>query len=335
MRRHLTSEIVIAATLAAVACSDGTAPRGTARVSVALSTRQSPAVSASLQAAGSEAFTDGSNTLVITSVELVLRDVQLKRSDRDDCPGPVVVANWGIVGHEGHDTTDVDDEHGGRDTTDVEDGHEGRDTTDVDDEHGGRDTTDVDDEHGERDTTDVDDGDEGRDTTEAHGACDHLRGGPVVAALSLGSTQRMLTADVPAGTYDALTLHIHKPEVRGDAADRAFLATHPDLAGISTRVKGTYNGAAFTFTSDLNVAQKLKFDPPIQVTAGTPASLTVRLDLDGWFRSGGALVNPVTAGKGGVNEHLVRVNISRSFTAFRDNDGDGLDDDHEDQDGGH
>jgi hypothetical protein len=323
MRNPMTSHCVIAATLVAVACSEGTAPRGTAPVSVALSTRQSPAVSASLQAAGSEAFTDGSNTLVITSVELVLRDVQLKRSDRDDCPGPVVVANWGIVGHGGHDTTDV------------EDGHEGRDTTDVDDEHGGRDTTDVDDEHGERDTTDVDDGDEGRDTTEAHGACDHLRGGPVVAALSLGSTQRMLTADVPAGTYDALTLHIHKPEVRGDAADRAFLATHPDLAGISTRVKGTYNGAAFTFTSDLNVAQKLKFDPPIQVTAGTPASLTVRLDLDGWFRSGGTLVNPGTAGKGGVNEHLVRVNISRSFTGFRDNDADGLDDDHEDEDRGH
>jgi len=100
-------------------------------------------------------------------------------------------------------------------------------------------------------------------------------------------------------------------------------------------VKGTFNGAAFTYTSDLNVEQKLRFDPPVQVTAGTPASVTVRLDLSGWFRDGSKLVDPGSATKGGVNQHLVRDNIKQSFKGFRDNDEDGLDDDHEEASGHH
>jgi len=65
------------------------------------------------------------------------------------------------------------------------------------------------------------------------------------------------------------------------------------------------------------------------VTAGTPAKLTVSLDLSGWFRSDGTLVDPATAAKDGANEGLVRGNIVRSFESFKDNDEDGRDDDHE------
>src|SRR5439155_21320204 len=100
-------------------------------------------------------------------------------------------------------------------------------------------------------------------------------------------------------------------------------------------VKGRSNGADVTSTGYRNVGEQLRFDPPIVVTAGTPASVTIKLDLDGWFRSGGTLVDPATAAKGADNENLVRDNTMRSFHAFQDNDEDGMDDGHEGEVGGH
>ena len=96
-----------------------------------------------------------------------------------------------------------------------------------------------------------------------------------------------------------------------------------------------FNGADVTYTSDLSIGEELRFDPPVVVTAGTPASVTIKLDLDSWFRSGGSLVDPATAAKGAENENLVRDNIMRSFHAFQDNDEDGMDDGHQGEDGGH
>jgi hypothetical protein len=273
MRTYLTMSSVIATTLAVAACTEGIGSRGTAPVSLALSSARATAASAALQSGTPETFTDGgNNTLVISRVEFVLRKVELKRTEADEQSGcasstPTITAT----------------EEACREEDD-----------------------------------------------------DELEAGPVLVDLPLGGIARQFTADVPAGTFDKLEFKIHKPDNDGDAADRAFLAAHPDFAGISIRVTGTFNGAAFTYTNDLNVQQELKLQPPLVVQAGIPVSMTVQLDLDGWFRNGaGALVDPVTAAKGGQNENLVRANIVTSFRGFEDNDEDGMDDDHEGGDGGH
>jgi hypothetical protein len=173
------------------------------------------------------------------------------------------------------------------------------------------------------------------DGEQCGGQDEEIEAGPFLVDLPLGGTARMFTADVPAGTFAALQFEIHKVS-DGDAADQAFLAAHPDFAGISLRVQGTFNGADFTFTSDLDVEKELTFDPPVVVQAGVPASLTVQLDLNGWFRNGaGDLVDPATAAPGGVNEGLVRDNIVNSVNGFQDNNEDGMDDHHEGGDGGH
>src|SRR5437016_5136410 len=242
------------------------------------------ALSASLQAGGPETFTDATNnTLAITSVELVLRKVELKPVERDACDesSQVTVATVATSASDGND------------------------------------------------------GNEGNDMNEADEECDELEAGPILVDLPLGGIERMFEATVPAGTYDELRFQIHKPSDNGDAADQAFLTAHPDFAGISIRMEGTFNGAAFTYTSALDVDQELRFNPPIEVTAGTSAKLTVSLDLSGWFRNSGTLVDPATAAEGGANEDLVRRNIIRSFQAFKDNNEDGRDDDHEGEDGGH
>jgi len=271
MRNHLTTFCVIASTCALAACTEGTGSRGIAPVSLALSSAGTTAAPAAAQAGGSETFTDGTNTLVISSVEVVLRKVELKRAEA--AAAGCVMSSSGI--------------------------------------------------------TASDDGECGEDH-------DELEAGPALVDLPLGGIERTFTADVPAGSFDALEFQIHKVSSEGDAADQDFLKAHPDFAGISIRVKGTFNGAAFSYTSALDVEQELKFEPPVVVEAGKPASVTIKLDLDGWFRSaGGTLVDPATAAAGAENEDLVRDNIVRSFHAFQDNDEDGMDDGQEGHDGGH
>ena len=290
MQNHRAMPRVILATFALVACTDGAGPRGAGKVRLAISTVQpstlpsaptGQAPSASLQAGGPETFTDASNnTLAITSVELVLRKVELKPVERSACneSSQITVATA---------------------------------------------------------ATAASDGNEGNEMNEVETECDELEAGPILVDLPLGGIERMFEATVPAGTFDELRFQIHKPSDDGDAADHAFLAAHPDFAGVSIRVKGTFNGTDFTYTSDLNVEQELRFNPAVVVTAGTPAKLTVSLDLSGWFRNSGTLVDPATAAEGGANEDLVRHNIIRSFQAFKDNNEDGRDDDHEGEDGGH
>jgi hypothetical protein len=275
MRNHVTTFCVIASTLVVAACTEGTGSRGIARVSLALSSGASTTAPAAPQPAATETFTDSTNSLVISSVEVVLRKVELKRTEAADTAG-CAMSTSGI--------------------------------------------------------TASDDGQCDGDT----GQGDELEAGPALVDLPLGGIERTFTADVPAGTFDALEFQIHKPSSDGDAADQDFLKAHPDFAGISIRVKGTFNGADFTYTSDVSVGEELRFDPPVVVTAGTPASVTIKLDLDGWFRSGGGtLLDPATAAKGAENENLVRDNILRSFHAFQDNDEDGMDDGQEGHDGGH
>ncbi len=272
MRSHLTTWCVIASTLALAACAEGTGSRGIAPVSLALSGAGGATTPAAAQAGGSETFTDGTNTLVISSVEVVLRKVELKRADAAE-PAGCAMSTSGITASEDGECGEQNDE---------------------------------------------------------------LEAGPVLVDLPLGAIERTFTADVPAGSFEALEFQIHKLSSDGDAADQAFLKAHPDFAGISIRVKGTFDGADFTYTSDLDVEQELKFEPPVVVEAGKPASVTIKVDLDGWFRNGGGtLVAPATAATGAENENLVRDNIVRSFHAFQDNDEDGMDDEHEGHDGGH
>jgi hypothetical protein len=271
MRNHLTTFCVIASTLALAACTEGTGSRGIAPVSLALSSTVSATAPAVAQAGASETFTDGTNTLVISSVEVVLRKVELKRAEAGQ-PAGCATSTSGITASEDGQCEEQNDE---------------------------------------------------------------LEAGPVLVNLPLGGIERTFTVDVPAGTFDALEFQIHKPGNDGDAADQDFLKAHPDFAGLSIRVKGTFKGTDFTYTSDLDAQQELKLAQPLVVQAGTPASVTIQLDLDGWFRSGGTLLDPATAAAGAENENLVRDNIVRSFHAFQDNDEDGMDDGQEGHDGGH
>lgn len=156
--------------------------------------------------------------------------------------------------------------------------------------------------------------------------CEKFEVGPFVVPLPLdGSVTKELEAQVAPGMYDEIEFDIHKPE-DNTQADLDFIALHPNFADVSVRVTGTYNGASFLYTSDLNEEQEIELTSPLNVAEGAgPLNVTLTIDLALWYSSGaGLLIDPRTAVKGQPNENLVTDNIRASIEGFRDDDRDGV-----------
>jgi hypothetical protein len=164
------------------------------------------------------------------------------------------------------------------------------------------------------------------DVTGDDDLCEKFTVGPMLISLPVdGGVARQLTVEVDTGTYDELEFDIHKPD-DDTAADLAFLQEHPDFDDVSIRLRGTFNGEDFTFTTDLNEDQEIALSPPLVVTEDTgPINVTLTIDLSVWFRtSAGTLIDPRTALDGQPNENLVEDNIGGSIEGFRDDDEDGV-----------
>ena len=163
-----------------------------------------------------------------------------------------------------------------------------------------------------------------------NGDCEEFAAGPALASFPLGQTSTVAAVSVaaPAGQYDKLEFQIHRTDTTS-SKEASFLAANPTMKNISIRVTGTFSRAGtrsdFVYTSDLDASQEMAL-PPLDVAAGTPANLTIRMDVSTWFVDAGALIDPATANKGGQNEGVVKNNIEQSIDAFEDDDHDGYDD---------
>lgn len=197
------------------------------------------------------------------------------------------------------------------------------------------DDNDANDDHGTDGNRTVGAADQGRDH---HDACEDLAAGPVLVQLPVGqSVVTTFNVTVPAGTYTRLEARLAAAQTN-TAAGGAFLTAHPDLAGVSVRVEGAFDGTPFTYTGRPHSHLEFEFEPPV-VVGSTGVNVTVHVSLDRWFRDqNGGLVNPATANDGGPNADLVARNIRHSFRAFRDDhrrgddgqgDGDGSGNDHD------
>jgi hypothetical protein len=257
MRRtklHAVTALPAAATMAA--CGDSGSPSTDAQMNFNLATKPAPAgVSASSTAFAStpETYTDGTNTLVIGQVQLVLREIELKRVESTTTCGETV----------------------------------------------------------------------------ADHSCEELEVGPILLDLPLGGAggaARTFSVPVTPGSYDEVEFEIHKPS-GDDGSDAAFLQAHPEFAGVSVKVTGTYNGQSFEYTTDLDAQEEIELSPPLVAAESGSTDLTLLVDLDRWFRDGsGALLDPETANAGHPNEALVEDNIKTTLHAFEDENHDGADD---------
>ena len=243
----------LAATTVLAACSGDSSGPSVAGRQVAFQLATKPASTAPGQAAlvGQEIITVGNDTIVLTSVQLVLREIELKAVGGSVC-----------------------------------------------------------------------------DSAQGHDDCQEVEYGPTLLDLPLGAgAERQFTVPIDTGSYGTIEFQVHAPET-GDSSDAAFVALNPAFDGISIRVVGTYNGIAFTYTSDLDVEQEYSFNPPLTVTETTGASVTLFADLSSWFlnQTADGLIDPQTANKGGPLEGEVKSNIETSLNAFEDDNHDGTDD---------
>ncbi len=232
-----------AATILTAACS--TEPQG-AQLSLTMASTMAVNGGAT---PGTETYTDGQNTLTLTQVEVVWREVELKPVETADC-----------------------------------------------------------------------------DVTPEPAECHDFEVGPVLVDIPLGTVSRTFAIPVDPGTYDELEFDFHKISSSGPA-DAAFRAAHPDMIDKSIRVRGTYNGQAFVFESDLMINQQFDLAPALVIDENTlNTNVTVRVGLSQWFRDqADMLVDPNEGNEGGQYESIIQNNIKQSIDAFEDRDSDGDD----------
>ena len=176
-------------------------------------------------------------------------------------------------------------------------------------------------------------GDAEANEQEHHGDCNELSLAPILVDVPLtASAKTAVAAVVPAGTYTSLHARIDalKKNDKQVGAD-AFATAHPEFAGTSIRVEGTYKGTPFVYTTDTKAEVFVAFKPPITVTGDAAPNVTIAVDPSLWFRTeSGAPIDPTTTGPGQPNNRTIADNIRRSFRGFRDDDHDGRGD-HEDE----
>lgn len=171
-------------------------------------------------------------------------------------------------------------------------------------------------------------GDDGPSGSSDGDDCMEIESGPRLVSLPLGggaATVAVVEVPVPAGSYSELELKL-RPLNPNSGEDSRFLAAHPDFQGINLRVRGSYDGAAFEYTTSLDDEIEMDFLPALEVgEAGV--NITVNLDVLSWFRGAdGELIDPRTAVAGQTNASVVSANIWRSLAVFEDDDHDGYDD---------
>ena len=189
-----------------------------------------------------------------------------------------------------------------------------------------------------------DDSDEGKD-----GECEEFELGPVLVDLPVtAGLSAAVTAQIPTGSYrkmeakiDAITFDDDDDD--DDHGDRGcdhdhdthdFLAAHPEFAGVSVRLEGTFNGQPFVYTSGVEAELEFHFAEPL-VVENEGVNVTIAVELSRWFIDrAGNLINPGTAGAGGPNAERVNANIRVSFDGFEDDDHDGDDDSRDGDDDG-
>jgi hypothetical protein len=149
--------------------------------------------------------------------------------------------------------------------------------------------------------------------------CEHVTRDPVLVEMPVdGTLKTQLSVPLAAGTYRKIEAKL-EPVSDKKSAGAAFLAAHPDFAGISLRVDGTFNGAPFTYKTGLRAAIHMKFNPPLVIDA-TTKNATISVDVSKWFVGpSGEVIDPGKAVPGTSGARNVEKNIRSSFHAFEDN----------------
>lgn len=166
---------------------------------------------------------------------------------------------------------------------------------------------------------DEDDDDVAASSTASGAECEHVSRDPLLIDMPVdGTLHTQLAVPLTAGTYRMLEAKL-EPVNAKTTTGAAFLATNPELAGVSVKATGSFNGKAFVYKTGLRAGIHMAFNPPLVIDA-TTKNATVSVDVSKWFvNAKGETIDPSTATPGTENGRLVEKNIRASFHAFEDN----------------
>lgn len=139
-----------------------------------------------------------------------------------------------------------------------------------------------------------------------------------------GSLVELVDASVPAGTYDKLKLQVHRIEAPAAAAFEDLIKQNASIL-----LEGQIDGKDFTFASSLEA--EAEHEGAFTVGAGA-TNITLDLDASKWFTAAdGSRLDPSDP----AARAAIEANILASFSAFQDDDEDGIEDQNDDhgQDG--
>jgi hypothetical protein len=170
-------------------------------------------------------------------------------------------------------------------------------------------------------TSAADDGDEGEAEI-----------GPLVVDVSgaelTGTVTHVFDADVPEGVFDELKIVIAPVSGAMAGTPLAAMGTASIIVDGTRTPSGATSGTPFTFASSITARQELETRLVVD-HAGKSANITLVLEVKKWFTAAdGSPLDPTVD----ANRAAIEANMLASLRFERDDDEDGIDDDHE---GGH
>lgn len=182
-------------------------------------------------------------------------------------------------------------------------------------------------------------GDDACDDSIDHDSCEEFEAPPQFIQLPLdGDTEPTVSQAVPAGVYDELEFEIEDLKLDDDDEDAgeiqalfdAIRAQFPDWPEeASMLVIGTFtptggSAVAFRVFFKAEIEIEIDFDPPLDLTDGTDASVDVVVDPAAWFTRPDGTVMDLSQFEGQVVEF--ESEMENGFSEFE------FDDDHDDGD---
>lgn len=147
---------------------------------------------------------------------------------------------------------------------------------------------------------------------------------PFIVELGINGSSTTVQNTLPiGGPYNEIETSIEPLEDNAPLLDSAFV----DSTGThyySIVAKGTYNDAAFTFHSDVELELEVALNTPLLIEANTPINVDIVVNTNQWFvDANGNSLDPTLE----ENRAVIEQNIRTSFQAIdNDNDGDDLHD---------